>query len=290
VNQFLIGPDRRKGAQVAPPKVEVGLRQKAGDWVAELAEARRQLQNEILRRRQAEEALEVRTAQLKATALELTQAEHNERQRLVGILHDGLQQLLVGAQLNIALLTKPLKREQLQGAVLEATRILDEAIAQTRSLAVELSPPALIEDGLVPALEWLGRWMHQKHGLKIRVTASDEALEASDEKTRLMLYNAVRELLFNVTKHAGVKAADVQIQRVGDQIQIVVADRGRGFDSPREGVSGASDAGLGLFRIRNRLDLLGGRFEIDSAPGKGSRFTLQAPVGRRASDSESSNS
>ena len=104
-------------------------------------------------------------------------------------------------------------------------------------------------------------------------------LEAGDEKTRLMLFHAVRELLFNVTKHAGVKAADVQVQRDGDQIQIVVVDSGRGFDPLREDTLVDPVTGLGLFSIRNRLDLLGGRFEIDSGPGKGSRFTLRAPVG-----------
>jgi signal transduction histidine kinase len=120
--------------------------------------------------------------------------------------------------------------------------------------------------------------MQEKHGLTIRVTADDEGLEVGDEKTRLMLFNAVRELLFNVTKHAKVKAADVQIRRVGNQIQIVVADSGVGFNSRPLGKPGDLVTNLGLFSIRKRLDLLGGRFEIDSSLGRGSRFTLRAPV------------
>ena len=95
-----------------------------------------------------------------------------------------------------------------------------------------------------------------------------------------MLFNAVRELLFNVTKHAQVKVAMVQVQRVGDQIQIVVEDQGTGSSALQGGMPGNAGTGLGLFNIRKRLDLVGGRFEIDSAPGKGSRFTLQAPIGQ----------
>jgi len=248
------------------------------DCAAELAETRRELQDEVLRRKQVEESLELRAAQLKATALELTQVEQHERQRLAGVLHDHIQQLLVAAKFRIAQLAKPMKRQELDEVVRKTTDLLSEAITLTRTLAVELSPPVSLNGGLIPALEWLGQWMQEKHGLTIRVTADDEGLDGGDEKTRLMLFNAVRELLFNVTKHAKVKAADVQVQRIGNQIQIVVADSGVGFNSRPVGMPGNLATNLGLFSIRKRLDLLGGRFEIDSAPGKGSRFTLRAPV------------
>ena len=179
----------------------------------------------------------------------------------------------------LALLAEPMDQEKRREIVREATGILSEAIAQTRSLAVELGPPVPLKGGLVPALEWLASWMHQKHGLTIRVTAEDHGLEAGDEGTRLMLFNAVRELLFNVTKHAKVTAASVQVQRVGDLIQIVVEDKGAGCAALRSNTSENPGASLGLFNIRKRLDLIGGRFEVDSAPGRGSRFTLQAPLG-----------
>jgi len=248
------------------------------DCAAELAGVRRELQDEVLRRKQAEESLELRAEQLRATALELTQVEQHERQRLAGILHDHVQQLLVAAKFRISHLAKRMKQQELDEVVRKTTALLSEAITLTRTLAVELSPPISLNGGLVPALEWLGQWMQEKHGLTIRVTADDEGLEVGDEKTRLMLFNAVRELLFNVTKHAKVKAADVQIRRVGNQIQIVVADSGVGFNSRPLGKPGDLVTNLGLFSIRKRLDLLGGRFEIDSSLGRGSRFTLRAPV------------
>jgi len=252
---------------------------KCTDCTAELAQAMRELQSEALRRKQAEEALQLRTAQLKATALELAHAEAHERQRIAAMLHDDLQQLLAAAQFKLALFAEAPDQDDLQEAVREVTGILNEAIAQTRSLAAELSPPVPLKDGLVPALEWLGRWMQQKHGLTIRVTAADHGLEAGDEATRLMLFNAVRELLFNVTKHAKVTAANVQVQRVGDLLEIVVEDKGAGCAALGSNTPGNIGTSLGLFNIRQRLDLIGGRFEIDSVPERGSRFTLHAPLG-----------
>ena len=252
---------------------------KGTDCAAELARALQELQSEVLRRKQAEEALQLRTAQLKATALELAHAEAHERQRVAGMLHDDLQQLLAAAQFKLALFAEAPDPEDLQEVVREVSAILKEAMAQTRSLAVELSPPVPLQRGLVPALEWLASWMRQKHGLTIRVTAADQELEAGDEGTRLMLFNAVRELLFNVTKHAKVTAASVQVQRVGDLIQIVVEDKGAGCAALESNTPAHAGSNLGLFSIRQRLDLIGGRFEVESAPGIGSRFTLHAPLG-----------
>ncbi len=249
------------------------------DCAAELAQAMQELRSEALRRKQVEEALQLRTAQLKATALELAHAEAHERQRIAAMLHDDVQQLLAAAQFKLALFAEAPGQDDLQEVIREVTGILKQAIAQTRSLAAELSPPAPLKDGLVPALEWLGRWMQQKHGLAIRVTATDHGLEAGDEGTRLMLFNAVRELLFNVTKHAKATAASVQVQRVGDLIEIVVEDKGAGCAALGSNTPGNSGTNLGLFSIRQRLDLIGGRFEVDSIPERGSRFTLHAPLG-----------
>jgi signal transduction histidine kinase len=258
-------------SQCGPPKCT--------DCGAELAQAMQELQGETLRRKQAEEALQLRTAQLKATALELAHAEARERQRIAAMLHDDVQQLLAAAQFKLALFAEAPDQDDLQEAIREVTGLLNEAIAQTRSLAAELSPPVPLKDGLVPALEWLGRWMQQKHGLTIRVTATEQGLEAGDEGTRLMLFNAVRELLFNVTKHAKVTAASVQVQRVGDLVEIVVEDKGVGSAALGGNMPENTGNSLGLFSIRHRLDLIGGHFEVESAPERGSRFTLHVPLG-----------
>jgi CheY-like chemotaxis protein len=100
-----------------------------------------------------------------------------------------------------------------------------------------------------------------------------------------MLFQAVRELLFNVVKHAFTRKVSLELTRTNDQIQVVVEDNGVGFD-PKEirGEQGYS-GGFGLFSIRERISLLGGRMEIDSASGRGARFKLTIPVSPGTADS-----
>jgi CheY-like chemotaxis protein len=94
----------------------------------------------------------------------------------------------------------------------------------------------------------------------------------------VLLFLATRELLFNIVKHARVKEARADVACLNGQIQITVTDEGTGFDPTQLRVAGGSAGGFGLFSIRERLQLLGGRMEIDSAPTRGSRITLFAPV------------
>ena len=224
--------------------------------------------------------LERRTVQLRSLALELSQAENRERKRLATVLHDHLQQILVGAKLGIQLAQKEAVGDSLRESIRSVADLLDESIKVSRSLTVELSPPILHEAGLVAAIRWLARWMGEKHGISVEVTA-DTDVPPDAEGVSALLFQSVRELLFNVVKHAGAAAAHVSISADDGKLRIVVADKGAGFD-----VAGAyargSEGGFGLFSIRERIDLLGGRMDIDSAPGMGTRVTLVAPLPRRA--------
>jgi len=222
--------------------------------------------------------LERRTGQLRALALDLTQAEQRERRRLAHLLHDHLQQLLVGAKFSIGVVKGRAKTKNLRQAAQQVDDLLDEAIKESRSLTHELSPPVLYDSGLPKAIEWLARQMHEKHGLVVSLDVAGE-IEPLADPIRVLLFEAVRELLFNTVKHARTHRAIVALARAGgDRVQVVVADEGAGFDPKVIEVRAAEGGGFGLFTIRERLELLGGRFEVVSAPGGGSRFTLVAPV------------
>ncbi len=106
----------------------------------------------------------------------------------------------------------------------------------------------------------------------------DEQAAPQGEDVSILLFQAVRELLFNVAKHAGVKNARVEVSRVDGQIQIVVLDDGAGFDPSQIRAENGLAGGLGLISVRERLDFLGGHLEIESEPGRGSRFTLLVPI------------
>lgn len=231
--------------------------------------------NDTLEQRVTERSAlaERRANQMRDLALQLTQTEQKERRRVAHILHDHFQQVLVAAKFGTGLLHRHPERPA--GPVLEQIeRAIDEAIRVCRSLTVELCPPILYDVGLAQAIHWLGRWMHERQGLSVHVSV-DPACEPIEEDLREMLFHATRELLFNVVKHAGVKSARLEMTNGENQIQILVADEGIGFDPAvfhQEQQNGSS--GYGLFSIRERLEQLGGRLEIRTAPGQGTRASL----------------
>lgn len=225
-------------------------------------------------------ALATRSEQLRVLASELTLAEQRERRRLARILHDNLQQLLAGANF----LLTPLDRVEdpaVRQTAAEVREMIEQSMECSRSLTGELSPPVLEEGDLVSALDWLTRWMQDKHGLHVDLIA-DEVQPPQSQDIKILLFQGVRELLFNVAKHAGVKSASVTVQAIGDRIRVCVADEGGGFDPAANNPGDKLAGGFGLFSLRERLSLLGGAMEIASAPGRGSRLTLwtpEAPVG-----------
>lgn len=231
---------------------------------------------DISHRKQAELALLQRTHQLAHLAAELTMAEHHERKRLAQVLHDGLQQLLVAAKYRVGAL-EGAGDTRIQEEVHHLEELLVDSIETSRTLTYELSPPFLGEQGLLPALEWLARWKQAKHGLRVGLQV-DKGLPPIPEDQTILLFQAVRELLFNVVKHAGTQEAHLSVRPAGDGIQIVVADGGAGFDPAHLRIAGGESGGYGLLSLHERLGLRGGRLEIQSSPGLGSRFTLTVPL------------
>ena len=119
--------------------------------------------------------------------------------------------------------------------------------------------------------------MHERCGLAVEVEA-DPQVEPESEDVRILLFESVRELLFNVVKHAGAKQAQVAMTRSpGGYVRLEVVDGGAGFDMEKFPAGETNGSGFGLFNIGERLELLGGRMQVDSAPGKGTRVTIDAP-------------
>ncbi len=153
---------------------------------------------------------------------------------------------------------------------------LRDAIKTARSLTAELSPPVLRQCGLAAALKWLRAWCGEKYGMDVKVAVEDEVDPGAD--VSVTLFRSVRELLFNIVKHAGVSSANLRMWRTDDGIvKLEVRDEGVGFDPEEVRAREGAVGGFGLFSIRERMEWLGGGLEIESAPGVGSRFTLWVP-------------
>jgi len=257
-------------------KTEEALR-KAQDRLEEKVRKRtKELVENYERLSRANSQLQVRADQLRRLASELTTAEQRERQHLSKTLHDGLQQHLATAKLRIGYFADKLRDKARKQEAYEIEAILGESMQMSRSLSVELSPPVLHAAGLAEGLEWLARWMRDKHNFNVELTVDDEPELPQD--VTILVFESVRELLFNAVKHAKVSWARVQLeQNENSEIRIVVSDEGVGFDPALLESTESAEGGLGLFSIRERIDSIGGRFEIESAPGRGCRFTLMLP-------------
>jgi len=243
---------------------------------------------DVTERRRAAAALEERTAeleqrtmQLRQLASDLTLAELNAREQLARNIHDGLQQLLVVAAVKIdQQMKEDVQRGRASDHLAQARHHLDEATTAARSLSFELYPPVLHGSGLPAALLWLAERMRSDYGLAVDVSADMKASFLRKD-LRALLFESVRELLFNAVKHAGVDRVTVELAlKPDDMIAITVSDQGVGFDAAELAARpGCGREGWGLFSIRERLLLLGGRFDMQSAPGRGSRFHLLVPRG-----------
>ncbi|MBD3293775.1 MAG: hypothetical protein GF393_12695 [Armatimonadia bacterium] len=250
--------------------VEAGLRRPHDVLFRDLKQQEEELEalNETL-----EERVRERTAQARVLARQLAQAEARERERLATILHDDLQQTLAAARMRVQMAAG--RPEATDEALEIADEQLREAIEASRCLAVEVSPAVVRRQGLDDALQWLGDHMRERHRLAVDVrTTGDVAL--GDADIEALVFRSVRELLFNVVKHAGVDRATVCAEMTDEgELCVTVSDEGRGFE-PDEVLRGTPD-GFGLGSVRNRVQMLGGRCVISSRPGEGTDVAMTIP-------------
>lgn len=215
---------------------------------------------------------------MQALAGEIVRTEQRERQRIAQLLHDQIQQLLVATLYGLEGLHEVRPASEYRQSAAKLSGLVRECIAMSRSLMSELSHPSYTEPDLCTALGWLGAWVKEKHGLEVRVQCA-QPITAAVEETRVTLLQSVRELLFNVVKHAGVKEACVELARGPDgSVRVTVRDKGAGFDQEKARALGLASRGFGLFSVRERLDVIGGGMKIESAAGQGSRVTVWVPA------------
>jgi PAS domain S-box-containing protein len=230
-------------------------------------------------RDQAQRALETQAAQLRMLAGEVVRTEQRERRRIALLLHDQLQQLLAAALYGLSDLRAEATAAVRRETVARLDGLIRDCIAMSRSLTSELGHPALAEPDIGAGLDWLAAWMREKHGLSVTVRSPAPVVLPAEE-VRVTLLQAVRELLFNVVKHAGVRTAMVTVDASEEgRVRVSVTDDGTGFDTTRAGWDAAGvSGGIGLFSIRERVALTGGGVDVESAPGHGTRVTVWVPA------------
>ena len=192
------------------------------------------------------------------------------------LLHEDLQQQIAGARFQLNLVRSRTRDDRCGRRSIRVDEMLTEAIEKSRSLSHDLSPAVVHMNDLAEVLQWLVNRVRTQHGLIVKVDVLGD-MTLHSEALAMFLFRAAQEMLFNVVKHAHVSEAAIRVRRIGRYVCLSVSDRGRGFD-PQEL---KETSGVGLFSIRERTELLGGRMKIKSAKGQGSRFRIVVPDGPR---------
>jgi PAS domain S-box-containing protein len=220
---------------------------------------------------------------LRALANELNLTEQRERKRMATELHDHLAQLLALAIMRLSLVKQqPEVAPLVNDLVNKVQEFLADALNYTRTLVADLSPPMLPNLGLPSALSWLAAQM-RRHRLNVAIEMPQRDFPKLPEEHALLLFQSIRELLFNVSKHSGVGDATVSLSWRDDELMIEVRDRGKGFDVyTTTGLT--NSVSFGLLSIRERMQALGGSFELESAVEKGTIARLLLPLVDAKSD------
>jgi signal transduction histidine kinase len=238
------------------------------------------LNREISSRKRAESIVATYQENLRSLASALSLTEERERRRLAGYLHDQIGHTLALTNIRLGELQKRAGSQAAEAPREELKKIsslLEQAIRDTRSLTFRISSPILYELGLEAALEWLCDEVQQEHGLAVRF-AADGQPDSLKEDVRVLLYQAVNELLVNVVKHAQAHNVEVSLRREGGNLKVEVGDDGVGFQLPVTEARHREGRGFGLFSIRERLRPVGGLLEVQSAPGAGTHVSLTVPL------------
>jgi signal transduction histidine kinase len=208
---------------------------------------------------------------LQTYARQLVGAEERARRATAVDLHDGIGQELVGLAMTIEA-AMPRSAPEVRLLLGEAIHTVREVQAITQRVIADLSPPGLYELGLEPALQWLCVYMRGKDNLQVdlQVEADNEAL---DLDLRVLVFKLIRELLRNVVKHSGVKAATVTVTQADHELRVVVQDQGVGFEWQLSLFESRAE-GFGLWSVADRVRDAAGEMTVDTAPGRGCRVTV----------------
>ena len=217
---------------------------------------------------------EERMAILREQFAQVTAAQEEERQRIARELHDGLVPVLASLSIRLHTVGKRLDREEhsAAGELRELAELAQASSRDIRRLIHDLRPVALDELGLVPALREHLAHCEREHGLSVELRSDvAERLPAAVETA---LFRIVQEAVNNVLRHAQAQQVGVILNREVDRVTVRILDDGQGFDTqlPRSGRH------VGLWSMRERVEQLGGQFEVRSAPGQGTVVAAVIPL------------
>ena len=257
-----------------------------------LAEANRDLKQEVARRVAVEKSLKkseqdqgqllaqshIMQDQLRRLSRQILQAQEEERKRISLELHDVIAQTLTGINVQLAALAKRtrINPDEFDGSIAQTQRLVEKSVDIVHQFARELRPAVLDDLGLIPALHTFMKNFTAQTGVRTHLTAF-AGVEHLGTTGRTVLFRVAQEALTNVARHAQASRVEVSIQKLPDCICMKIKDDGKSFQAQRR-MKAKGSKRLGLLGMRERLEMIGGRFEVESSPGQGVTITAQIPL------------
>jgi signal transduction histidine kinase len=209
-------------------------------------------------------------------------AQEEERKKISRELHDVIAQVLTGINVRLATLkseaavnTKGLTRK-----ISHAQRLVEKSVKIVHRFARELRPAVLDDLGLIPALHSFMKHFAKETGIRVSLKAFAE-VERLDSDKRTVLYRVAQEALTNVARHAQASRAEVSIWKLPNAVGMKIKDNGKSFQVERA-LHAIKSKRLGLLGMRERVEMVGGKFTVESAPGHGTTIQAQIPFGQGA--------
>ena len=202
----------------------------------------------------------------------LVAAQEEERRKLARELHDEVGAAMSALLMEMSTLDSALPPGDaaLHERVQAVRKLAESNVGLVRNLSLLLRPPMLDDLGLVPALKWQARETARRTGIKVRVEAEDVSEDLPDEH-RTCIYRVVQEALHNATRHSGASHVRIQVRQEAKRIHVLISDDGTGFE-PR------LEKGMGILGMEERVRHLGGKLQIESAPGQGTGVSFELPL------------
>jgi two-component system sensor histidine kinase DegS len=258
----------------------------------ELASANRQLKQEIVRRQAAEECLKKSNrhyakllaqsrhmqVELRHLSHQLLRAQEEERKAISRELHDEIAQTLTGIKVHLESLTREasVNTNDLKKKIARTKRMVEQSVDIVHRFARALRPTVLDDLGLIPALHSFMKGLTKRTGIRIRFTAF-AGVEQSNSTRRTVLYRVAQAALTNVAQHAQATRVRVSIQKRPGAIRMDIKDNGKGFDVERV-LFAKRHKRLGLLGMRERVEMVGGSFRVQSALRRGTTIRAQIPL------------
>jgi PAS domain S-box-containing protein len=258
----------------------------------ELAALNRKLEQEIVRREVVEKSLEQSEEharqlleesrqmhnELQLLSRKILLAQEEERKKISRELHDVIAQTLTSINVRLATLKKQavLDPKNLERSISHTQELVEHSVNVVHRFARELRPTVLDDLGLIPALQTFMKTFKAQTGIHVSLSAF-AAVEQLNGDKRTVLFRVAQEALTNIARHAQASRADVSIQKLDGAICLKIKDNGKGLPAERV-LHSRKQKRLGLLGMRERAEMVGGNFTIESVPGKGTTILAQIPL------------